>query len=146
MILWYLISYYGIYLILLTLIFMFSISWFWLIIGYNLLIALVYSIVFSLPLLLRMIILKMYRFNWVLILLHVAAGAFGLYHVFMNFYLNPPEIVIGNEPVFFITGMWDISPFRTILLALPFIGFLLGAIYSTVMAPLIMIFNVEEME
>ena len=111
MILWYLTAYYGPYIAVIGVMFMFSLSWLWLIIGYLFFVGAVFGISNGLPSLLRFIILKYYGKNW---------------------------FSISNESFFFITGMWELSPFKTIFLAFPSVGLMVSLLWSTIFAPLYM--------
>ena len=138
MILWYLTAFYGTYIAVIGVMFMFSLSWLWLIIGYLFFVGAVFGISNGLPSLLRFIILKYYGKNWFSSILHSLAGIIGVVHIIQFFILSPPELVISNESFFFITGMWELSPFKTIFLAFPSVGLMVSLLWSTIFAPLYM--------
>ena len=136
MFLWYLTTYYGLYIAVVGMAFMFSLSWLWLIIGYTFLIGIVFGISNGIPGLLRFLILKVYGINWFSCIVHSLAGLVGVVQVIRFFSANPPELVIGNESFFFLTGMWEVAPFKTVFLAFPFVGLVISLLWSTIIAPL----------
>lgn len=135
MLLWYLTTYYGVYIALIGMGFVFSLSWVWLIMGYIFLIGAVFGIANGIPYLLRLLILKVYGINWFSCIVHSLAGVFGIAQIIRFFSATPPEIVIGDESFFFLTGMWEIAPFKTVFIALPFLGLVITLIWSSIFAP-----------
>jgi len=136
MLLWYLTTYYGVYIALIGMGFVFSLSWVWLIIGYIFLIGAVFGISNGIPSLLRLLILKVYGINWFSCIVHSLAGVFGIAQIIRFFSATPPEIVIGDQSVFFLTGMWEIAPFKTVFIALPFLGLVITLIWSSIFVPI----------
>ncbi len=136
MLLWYLTTYYGIYAAVIGIAFVFSLSWFWLIIGYTFLIGVVYGISNGIPSLLRLLILKVYGINWFSCIVHSISGVVGLVQILRFYNANPPELVIGDESFFFLKGMWKVAPFKTILLTMPFLGLVISIIWSNIIAPI----------
>jgi len=132
MFLWYLTTYYGLYLAVIGMAFMFSLGWLWLIMGYLFLVGTIFGISNAIPGLLRILILKIYGINWFSCIVHSLAGVTG---VVVFFGANPPELVIGDESYFIITGMWKISPVKTVFLASPFVGFVVSLLWSTIIFP-----------
>lgn len=133
--LWYLSTYYGVYIALIGMGFVFSLSWIWLIMGYIFLIGAVFGISNGIPSLLRLLILKVYGINWFSCIIHSLAGVFGIAQIIRFFRATPPEIVIGDESLFFLTGMWEVAPFKTVFIALPFLGLVIALIWSSIFAP-----------
>ena len=88
MILWYLTAFYGTYIAVIGVMFMFSLSWLWLIIGYLFFVGAVFGISNGLPSLLRFIILKYYGKNWFSSVLHSLAGIIGVVHIIQFFNEN----------------------------------------------------------
>ena len=129
----YLLAYYGIYLSILGYVFMFSVGWFWIIVGYGILIGIAYSISIGIPNLLRMLIIYFYGFSWFIIIIHALAGLVGLINVFSLLYSNPPLIEPGS--VFFLKGMWNQAPLKTLFVGLPFVFIFLGTVGSTIILP-----------
>jgi len=141
---WYLTTYYGIYFAIVLMSFMFSLSWIWLIIGFTFMIGIIFSLTNGIPGLLRVLILKLYGLNWFSVITHSIAGLIGVISIFYFFYSNPPELVSGNESVFMLKGMWSEAPIKTIILAFPFAGLILSLIWSTIIAPISMKIDSEE--
>jgi hypothetical protein len=142
MFLWYLTTYYGLYIVVLGMIFIVTLSWFWLIMGYLFLIGLLFGISNSIPGLLRLLILKIYGINWFSCIVHSLAGAIGAGF----FILNLPSCVLVSEKgdeVFFLTGMWKMAPFKTVFFAFPFAGIIISLLWSTIISPINIKFSGE---
>jgi hypothetical protein len=136
-IIWYLMTYYGIYFGVLLMIFMFSLSWIWLILGFSLMVGVISTLIIGLPSVFRFLILSLYGASWLSVISHSISGLFGLVSISYFFYTSPPEFVIGGESVFIIYQMWEVAPIKTIFLAFPAIGLLLSLIWSTVISPIL---------
>ena len=136
MFLWYLLSYYGLYISVIGMTFIFSLSWLWLIIGYLPLFAAVFWISNTIPSLLRIKILKIFGMNWITCILHSLAGVIGVVQIIRLYSATPPELVMGNESFFILTGMWKIAPLKTIFLAFPFLGLVISLLWASVIAPI----------
>lgn len=78
LLLWYLTTYYGVYIALIGMALVFSLSWVWLIMGYIFLIGAVFGLSIGIPSLLRLLILKVYGINWFSCIVHSLAGVFGI--------------------------------------------------------------------
>lgn len=115
--------------------YLFSLSWFWLIFFYLFLVGIASAIVNVIPGLIRYVIVKFYGINWFACIVHSVAGLLGVIWFFIYFLNDPPVLVLGEERVFFIKGMWQISPIKTIFLLFPFIGFFMAVIYGNVFFP-----------
>jgi hypothetical protein len=116
--------------------YIFSLSWLWLLIVYPFIIGIIFGISNGIPSILRLLTLNLFGINWVNCVLHSVAGAIGVIQISRFYIKNPPELVFGDEAVFFLAGMWRVAPFKTIFLALPFIGLVLSLIWSSTIAPL----------
>lgn len=136
MFLWYLTTYYGIYVAVIGMAFVFSLNWFWLIIGYTFLIGAVFGISNGIPSLLRLLVLKVYGINWFSCIVHSIAGVVGLVQILRFYSASPPELVIGDESFFFLAGMWKVAPFKTVFLAMPFLGLVISILWSNIIAPI----------
>jgi hypothetical protein len=134
--LWYLTTYYGLYIAVIGMAVIFSLSWLWLIIGYPFLIGLVFGVSNGIPSLLRYISLKAYGINWFPCILHSIAGTIGVVQIIRFFSATPPELVIGNDSFFILSGMWRVAPIKTIFLAFPFLGLIISLFWSTIVAPI----------
>lgn len=134
---WYLLTHLGLYYGMLLMLWMFSLSWIWLIIGYTFLIGIISFLVNSLPGLIKVLILKFYRLNWFSIFAHSIAGLLGIINFYYFIYQNPPEMVNGNESIPILVALWNQSWLKTILLITPFIGLQLGLIYQGIFSPII---------
>lgn len=136
MFLWYLTAYYGLYIAVIGMVFVFSLSWLWLIMGYLFLIGAVFAISNGIPSLLRVLILKFYGISWFSCIVHALAGVVGVVQIIRFFSASPPELVIGDESSFILTGMWEVAPFKTVFLAFPFVGLVISLFWSTIIAPI----------
>ena len=136
MLLWYLATYYGLYVAVIGIKFIFSFSWLWLIIGFPLLIGIVFGISNGIPSLLRYVGIKSYGINWPTCILHSLAGIIGVIQIIRLYSATPPELVIGDESFFILSGMWQIAPVKTIFLFLPFLWLVISLFWSTIFAPI----------
>ena len=143
MFLWYLTTYYGLYLAVLGMVFIISLNWFWLIMGYLFLIGILFGISNAIPGLLRLLILKIYGINWFSCIVHSLAGAVGAGFFIVNLPLCVLVSVEGDE-VFFLTGMWEMAPFKTVFFAFPFAGIIISLLWSTIVAPIYIKFSGEQ--
>ncbi len=132
---WFLTAYYGVYLAVIGMSFMFSLSWIWLLLGYPIIIGAVFGIAVGIPSLLRLFILKLYGANWFVCITHSFSGALGIILIGHFFIANPPQLVIGSESYFILIGMWKTAPLKTIFLTPAFFGIILALPWSTVIAP-----------
>jgi len=135
MFLWYLTTFYGLYIAVIGMALVFSLSWLWFIMGYIFLIGAVFGISNGIPSLLRFVILKAYGINWVTCILHSLAGVIAVVQIIRFYSATPPELVIGDESFFILTGMWEFAPFKTVFLAFPFLGLVISLLWSTIIAP-----------
>ena len=143
MFLWYLTTYYGLYLALLGMVFIVSLNWFWLIMGYLFLIGILFGISNAIPGLLRLLILKIYGINWFSCIVHSLAGAVGAGFFIVSLPLCVLVSVEGDE-VFFLTGMWEMAPFKTVFFAFPFAGIIISLLWSTIVVPIYIKFSEEQ--
>jgi hypothetical protein len=144
MIIWFFLTYLGVYYGMVLMIWMFSLSWIWLILGYTFLIGIISAIVSSLPALINYLILKFYKLTWFSIITHSLAGLLGIVYFYYLMYQNPPEMVSGTESTPILKALWNDSWLKTILLIFPFIGLQLGLIYQGIFSPITM--KLEENE
>lgn len=144
MFIWFLLTYLGVFYGMVLMVWMFSLSWIWLIIGYTFLLGIISFLVGSLPALINFLILKFYRLNWFSIIAHSSAGLLGIVYFYYLIYQNPPEMVSGNESTLILKALWNQSWLKTILLIFPFIGLQLGLIHQGVFSPILM--KLEETE
>lgn len=136
MTLWYFVTYYGLYFSIIGFTVLFSLNWFVLIIGYLFLISLFYVIFISLPSLLRYFIIKFYGLTWFSIISHWLAGIIAVIDLVLLFINSPPEIVNAPDNGFFLTTMFNISPFKTTLLFMPFLALSIVLLWSTIFIPI----------
>jgi len=138
MFLWYLTAYYGLYLAVIGMAYMFSLGWFWLIMGWLFFGTFFMFLIMNTFLILNYIpfkILTIYGINWFSCIVHSLAGVIGVVQIIRFFNANPPELVIGDESVFILTGMWGIAPVKTAFLAFPFVGLAISLLWSTTICP-----------
>jgi len=138
MILWYLTAYYGFYYGIILMIWMFNLSWLWIILGYPFLIGLIFGLTNGIPSVLRILVLRLYGTNWFSVIVHSIAGLIGIIMIFTFFKNNPIEYVSGDKTESLLSGMWDSSPIKTIVLFIPFIGLIISLLFSTILAPILL--------
>ncbi len=136
MFLWYLTTYYGLYFAVIGMVFIFSLSWLWLIIAFPFLMGIIFAIVNGVPGLLRLLILKIYGINWFSCIVHSLAGVIGVVLIILFFSANPLELVIGSESSPILAGMWEIAPVKTVFLAFPFVGLITSILWSNIISPI----------
>ncbi len=144
MFIWFLITYLGVYYGMVFMLWMFSLSCIWLILGYTFLIGLISLLVNSLPAIINILIMKFYRLNWFSIITHSIAGLLGIVYFYYLIYQNPPEMIDGNESTPVLMALWNQSWLKTVLLMIPFMGLQLGLIYQGIFSPIKM--KLEEKE
>jgi len=140
----FLITYLGVYFGMFLMLWMFSLSWIWLILGYVFLIGLISFLVGSLPAIINFLILKFYRLNWFSIVTHSIAGLLGIVYFYYFMYQFPPEMVSGNETTPILKALWNESWLKTILFMCTFIGLQLGLIYQGIFSPISMMLEEQE--
>ncbi len=140
-ILWYLTAYYGFYYGIILIVWMFNLSWIWIILGYPFLIGFIFGLTNGIPSFLRFLILRLYGINWFSVIVHSVAGLIGIIMIFIFFKDNPIEYVSGKKSESLLRGMWSSSPLKTIILFIPFIGLILSLIYSSTLAPILLKFE-----
>jgi len=147
--LWYLTAYYGLYFAVFGMAYMYTVSWFWLIMS-GIFLMWPLWLMFGLPflmylLLCRPLIEKIYGINWFSCIIHSLAGITGIVQVVRFFSANPPQLVIGDKSIFILAGMWEIAPFRTIFVACPFVVFTQFLLWLTIVHPIYIKFAGEEL-
>ncbi|MCR1025773.1 hypothetical protein NQT66_13200 [Cellulophaga baltica] len=146
MFIWYLLTYLGLYYGMVLMLWMFSLSWIWLIVGYTFLIGIITFLVSSLPAIINLLILKFYRLNWVSVITHSIAGFFGIVYFYYLIFQNPPRMYSGLESTSILQALWNQSWLKTILLMFPFVGLQLGIIYQGIFGPIGMKLKESEAE
>ncbi len=138
MILWYFASYIGFYATFPLMVWMWSLSWFWLIVGYPFFLGLISYFATLLHLIMNSLILKLYGSNWITTLLHSLSGLAGVVVAISFFYENPPLLVSGADSVFFLKGMWNHAPIKIVVLAWPFLVILVCILYFAIIHPFVL--------
>ena len=142
-ILWYLTAYYGFYYAILLIVWMFNLSWIWIVLGYPFLIGLIFGLTNGIPSLLRFLILRLFGLNWFSIIVHSVAGLIGIIMIFIFFKDNPIQYVSGDKSESLLSGMWSSSPLKTIILFIPFLGLIFSLLYSSTLAPILLKFEIK---
>ena len=138
LLIWFTITCYSIYYSAILMIWMFTLGWFWLIIGYTFLIGLISFLINSLPSVINYFILKLYKLNWFSIITHSIVVFIGIIYSYVFMIENPPEIVNGSQESNFLNYLWNESWIKTILLLFPFLGIQFGVFHQFVIAPFIL--------
>ena len=137
----FLLSYYGIYLAVIGIAFVFSLGLFLIIIGHLFLLTIIGFIFLGIPNLLNILLVLLYGSNRLSFILHSLAGLMGVICIFALFIYNPPTVTNGIDTSFIIIGMWQVSPVKTIILVPIFGGAILSLIWTTVVTPLLLMFE-----
>jgi len=119
-----------------------SLSWLWLALGYLFLVGILFGVLVAIPSLLRVLILKIYGIGWFSCIAHSIAGAIGSVVFILNSHFYVLVDSKGNE-IFFLSGLWEMAPLKTFLWAFPFSGIIISMIYSTIIAPIYIKFSGE---
>jgi hypothetical protein len=138
MFIWFLLTYLSLYYGMVLMLWLFSLSWIWLIIAYTFFIGIISFVVNSLPTLINYLILKFYGLSWFSIVAHSIAGLLGIIYFYYFIYQNQPTMVSGNESKPLLKAFWNQSWLKTILLIIPFLGLQMGLIYQGVFSPITM--------
>lgn len=138
MLIWFLVSYLGVYLGLALVLWIFSLTGISLIIGYSCLIGSILALVLSLPALINLVILKIYDLNWYSIIFHSLAGILGVFCFYYLMNQSPLQLFSKNGSTSILQTLWQTSSLKTILLMLPFIGIHLSLIYMGIFNPIAM--------
>ncbi len=136
MLLWYLTIYYGIYIAVIGMSFMFSLRCLWFIIAYWPLVLIIFGISTCIPSLLQLVTLKFYGISWFSCIVHSIAGLIGAVRIILFFSANPPELVIEDKLYIFIIGTWEIAPIKTVFVAIPFVVIVMTLILSIIIIPI----------
>ena len=134
-VIWCALTFYGLLLCLVGMSYVFSLSWIWLYFGYLFLVGIVPAILIGIPLLFRVVISKFYGINWFTCLVHSSAGLLGAVGFFIYYVSNPPVVVIGEDEVRMFYGMWMLAPFKSIVIAFPFLGIFASIIWAFIVSP-----------
>ncbi len=138
MLIWFLVSYLGVYLGLALVLWIFSLTGILLAIGYFCLIAGILALVLSLPALINFVILKLYDLNWLSIIFHSLAVIFGVFCFYYLMNESTLQLFSRNGSTSILQTLWQTSSLKTILLMLPFIGIHLSLIYMGIFNPIAM--------
>ncbi len=134
-VIWCALTFYGLLFCLVGMSYVFSLSWIWLIPGYLFLVGIVIAISIGIPILLRIAIPKFCGINWFAYLVRSSAGLLGAVGFFIYYVSNPPVVVIGEDEVTMFYGMWMLAPFKSIVIAFPFLGIFASIIWAIIVSP-----------
>lgn len=131
---WYFVTYLTLFGVFVSLPFMFSIGWFWLIILYSILIGIV-SLFYSFAAGASISILSLYKLSWVSCIIHSLIGLLAVIRFFIFYLENPATQVIKGVETELLSFMWSESPLKTIMLLPVFLIIFIGIIYVMVINP-----------
>ena len=124
--LWYFICHYIVFGVFAGLVYVFTINLIYFIFLYLVFIGII-SAIFTLPSIANSYLLdKLYNFSWLSVILHCLAGLFGIFS-----YLK----ILYSSDSTSLSVFWSISWLKTLLLALPAFGLIIGMIYSIGISP-----------
>lgn len=138
--LWYLTCYLGLYYGHVLIIWMFSLSLFWVIIGFAFLVGIISGLTAEIPSLLNQFILvKFYNRNKIAIVLHSIAGFIGIFLCYKLLYFDNPISMGGNSDDSWIGIMWEISALKTFLVMIPYVALNLSLCFTSTISPLLLL-------
>ncbi|MBN4081717.1 hypothetical protein JYU23_01150 [bacterium AH-315-C07] len=138
MLLWWYVIFYSLFFSVTAMLFVFSFSWFWLIIIGFTGIALIAGILNTIPAILNLYIFKFYNYSWVGCIAQSLAGLLGAYRYFTFIYANPPVFTDGTESVFFLSYMWNEAPVKTVFVISAFLGVFIAILWSMILSPILL--------
>jgi hypothetical protein len=136
LLIWYFLTYYGLYFSVLLILMFFSLHWLWIILLGITLITFITYFVNGIAGIIKLKLLSFYNHNQFFIIAHSISGLVASINIILYLYNNPP--VIGNigdsESNFFLSKMWEISPFKTIILFPTLIGILFSIVWTSIIS------------
>lgn len=138
LILWFLITYYGIYYSIIIMGVLFSLKWYWFILSYSILIGFTFGIIVEIPNLLRIYILKLFNFKWLFLIAHSLSGLLGV--VLLIYMFNEYDFahyVYQGEEISLFKSMWLTSKIKFIILFIPFSLVVISILYSSILIPVL---------
>jgi hypothetical protein len=145
-VIWFLLTYYAVYFGMVLMIWMFSLDWIWLILGYSMLLGLISMLVNVLPILINNLILKFYKFSWFSVIAHSVAGLLAIIAFYYVIYQTPPEMVTGDRNISILKAFWEDSWLKTILLFIPFVTLQFMLIFQGVFNPIMIKLDNKEQD
>jgi len=142
--LWYLSAYFGFYYGVVLMIWMFNLSWIWIIIGFPFIFGFSYGLTNGIPTVFRYLVMKLYVLNWFTVIIHSIAGLLGIIMIIVFFKNNPIEYVSSSGNVSLLKGMWKTHPVKLVVLFIPFLSLIFSLMYSAIITPILM--KVDERE
>lgn len=127
MIIWIALTYFSLAYTFMGMIFLFTINFWILFFFFFILIGLLYGITVSLPAILKMGIMWIYGKSKTISILHAIAGLIGI--------INFIYFMLGFDLGGLIGSMWDESKLKFIMLFIPYIGVIVGVIWSNIITP-----------
>ena len=103
----------------------------------------VYGIIIGIPELLKIIFIRLFKRNIIVMILHSLSGITGIILIFSLFIKHPPMLVGEEESAFLISGLWNIAPLKTIFIIIPFVFFVIGLFFSSIVAPVAIYFELK---
>lgn len=128
---WYFITYFSLFGILVCLPIVFSLGWFWLIVAFSFIIGLV-SLIYSFASIASIGILYLYRLNWVSCIVHSIFGLLAMVS-FVYFYSTHP-VMAADENL--LSYMWSKSALKTIIVVPSFVMLFISVVYVMVLNPI----------
>lgn len=139
LLLWFVITYFSLRLTVVGLLWIFSLSWIWIIIAYTFIIGFVYFISTGVPAALKFLLLRFYNNSKTAIVLHSLTGLLATILCVIDmkhYFFDLPDKNI-------ISVLWSLDPVKFIFLIFPFLGVLFGSLYSNSIGGMEMISNSE---
>lgn len=134
---WYLAMYFAMYYGFYAAAWFFNLDWGWIIFVSVLLSGLVMGLMtmlIELPGVICALILKLYNYSWASVVIHALAGLAAIIAIINIFFFVKVSIVGGGSASSYISGLWEYSHLRTILLLIFIVPFFLSFI-AFVFAP-----------
>lgn len=123
LILWIIIMYLCLWCVYAGILLIVSLGWLWIILGFTVIIALISIFATGIPALLGVAVIKIYKNNRFINILHALAGLISVV-LFISFFFS-------EASMFTIKKLYEVEKWKIIILAFPFVGLILASLYST---------------
>ena len=129
------IVYYSTYYLIVASLALFSLSWFWILLGFSLFAGLISFVFTTVPALLQMLFLSIYKGNKIVMGLHSIISLLALISLVMTFYQYPITIVSGDNEIGVFSGLWKESPIKFLMLVPAIVGMFISQCNAFIFGP-----------
>ena len=131
------IVYYSTYYLIVASLALFSLSWFWILLGLGLFAGLISFVFTTVPALLQMLFLSIYKGNKIVMGLHSIISLLALISLVVTFYQYPITLVSGDKEIGVFSGLWNESPIKFLMLVPTIIGMFIAQCNAFIFGPFI---------